>query len=229
MKKLLISLFLISGLFVGGKSLVLNAEETTSEVSETTSEEVSSIEEVTSSEVISSNEVSVTSETNVIEENKEKIEDKLSEWFSPQVVALIMSLLGYIGTILGLANSLKKLKKEKNLTAQDVKEQVCAELEKVVSKQVVEKVATYFDSAEKMQKEIKDVLETFAKILALSQENTPESRVAILELIQRLGNNTNGMIETIKETINTQEKEKEEKKQANDEKLNKIIDDGTSI
>ena len=80
-----------------------------------------------------------------------------------------------------------------------------------------------------MQKEIKDVLETFAKILALSQENTPESRVAILELIQRLGNNTNGMIETIKETINTQEKEKEEKKQANDEKLNKIIDDGTSI
>ena len=37
------------------------------------------------------------------------------------------------------------------------------------------------------------------------------------------------MIETIKETINTQEKEKEEKKQANDEKLNKIIDDGTSI
>ena len=217
MKKLLISLFLISGLFVGGKSLVLNAEETTSEVSET------------SSEVISSNEVSVTSETNVIEENKEKIEDKLNEWFSPQVVALIMSLLGYIGTILGLANSLKKLKKEKNLTAQDVKEQVCAELEKVVSKQVVEKVATYFDSAEKMQKEIKDVLETFAKILALSQENTPESRVAILELIQRLGNNTNGMIETIKETINTQEKEKEEKKQANDEKLNKIIDDGTSI
>lgn len=214
MKKLLISLFLISGLFVGGKSLVLNAEETTSE---------------TSSEVISSSEVSETSETNVIEENKEKIEDKLNEWFSPQVVALIMSLLGYIGTILGLANSLKKLKKEKNLTAQDVKEQVCAELEKVVSKQVVEKVATYFDSAEKMQKEIKDVLETFAKILALSQENTPESRVAILELIQRLGNNTNGMIETIKETINTQEKEKEEKKQANDEKLNKIIDDGTSI
>ena len=226
MKKLLISLFLISGLFVGGKSLVLNAEETTSE---TTSEEVSSVEEVTSSEVISSNEVSETSETNVIEENKEKIEDKLNEWFSPQVVALIMSLLGYIGTILGLANSLKKLKKEKNLTAQDVKEQVCAELEKVVSKQVVEKVATYFDSAEKMQKEIKDVLETFAKILALSQENTPESRVAILELIQRLGNNTNGMIETIKETINTQEKEKEEKKQANDEKLNKIIDDGTNI
>ena len=146
MKKLLISLFLISGLFVGGKSLVLNAEETTSE---TTSEEVSSVEEVTSSEVISSNEVSVTSETNVIEENKEKIEDKLNEWFSPQVVALIMSLLGYIGTILGLANSLKKLKKEKNLTAQDVKEQVCAELEKVVSKQVVEKVATYFDSADK--------------------------------------------------------------------------------
>lgn len=229
MKKLLISLFLISGLFVGGKSLVLNAEETTSEVSETASEEVSSVEEVTSSEVISSNEVSETSETNAIEESKEKIEDKLNEWFSPQVVALIMSLLGYIGTILGLASSLKKLKKEKNLTAQDVKEQVCAELEKVVSKQVVEKVATYFDSAEKMQKEIKDVLETFAKILALSQENTPESRVAILELIQRLGNNTNGMIETIKETINTQEKEKEEKKQANDEKLNKIIDDGTSI
>ena len=226
MKKLLISLFLISGLFVGGKSLVLNAEETTSE---TTSEEVSSVEEVTSSEVISSNEISVTSETNVIEENKEKIEDKLNEWFSPQVVALIMSLLGYIGTILGLASSLKKLKKEKNLTAQDVKEQVCAELEKVVSKQVVEKVAVYFDSADKMQKEIKDVLETFAKILALSQENTPESRVAILELIQRLGNNTNGMIETIKETINTQEIEKEEKKQANDEKLNKIIDDGTSI
>lgn len=226
MKKLLISLFLISGLFVGGKSLVLNAEETTSE---TTSEEVSSVEEVASSEFISSNEISVTSETNLIEENKEKIEDKLNEWFSPQVVALIMSLLGYIGTILGLANSLKKLKKEKNLTAKDVKEQVCAELEKVVSKQVVEKVATYFDSAEKMQKEIKDVLETFAKILALSQENTPESRVAILELIQRLGNNTNGMIETIKETINTQEKEKEEKKQANDEKLNKIIDDGTSI
>ena len=87
MKKLLISLFLISGLFVGGKSLVLNAEETTSE-------EVSSVEEVTSSEV------SVTSETNVIEENKEKIEDKLNEWFSPQVVALIMSLFSLVKLLL---------------------------------------------------------------------------------------------------------------------------------
>ena len=223
MKKLLISLFLISGLFIGGKGVIVNAEEPSDVVEETSIEEISnSVEESD----ISSN---VLSEIISNEESKNIIEDKLNEWFSPAVVANIMSWLAYIATIIGLVNNLKKAKKDNNLTLGIVKEQVCGELEKVVNKEVTEKVASYFDAADKLQKEIKDVLEIFAKIMALSQENTPESRIAILELIQRLGSNTSEMIENIKSTIDNQVKEEETKKIENNKELDKIIDDGTNI
>lgn len=236
MKKLLISLFLFSGLFVGSKTITLHAEET-SNIENISLNEETSVGEISSAEIEASEEISsieekeseITSETNPILDNKDKIEEKLNEWFSPAVVANIMSWLAYIGTIIGLVNNLKKAKKENNLTLSDVKEQVCGELEKVVSKEVTEKVAKYFDGADRLQTEIKDVLETFAKIMALSQENTPESRIAILDLIQKLGGNTNKMIEEIKTAVNEQVEKQEAKKEENAKELDKIIDDGTNI
>lgn len=240
MKKLLISLFLLSNLFIGGKTIILHAEET-SNIENISLNEETSAGEISSNEIETSEEISsigekesetaseITSETNPILDNKDKIEEKLNEWFSPAVVANIMSWLAYIGTIIGLVNNLKKAKKENNLTLSDVKEQVCGELEKVVSKEVTEKVAKYFDGADRLQNEIKDVLETFAKIMALSQENTPESRIAILDLIQKLGGNTNKMIEEIKTAVNEQVEKQEAKKEENVKELDKIIDDGTNI
>ena len=71
----------------------------------------------------------------------------------------------------------------------------------------------------------------FAKILALSQENTPESRIAILNLISELGVVTKEIVDNAKVIVEDAVKQEEEKKEQVENQLNEIIEsyDGTSI
>ena len=153
----------------------------------------------------------------------------LKDYLTPETVTVITTVLLFLVSLLKLVSMVKTLNKQKAMTMDNLKEVLLNSLKSQNQEEINKAMVEILNPVLNAVNEINPYLQTFAKILALSQENTPESRVAILELIQRLGNNTNGMIETIKETINTQEKEKEEKKKVNDEKLNKIIDDGTSI
>ena len=177
--------------------------------------------------------------TSTDEEKKEETKNELKEWlskfFEPQQVAMIMTWITYIGTIIGLIAKCYSLAKQKTLTADNVKEAVLEKLGDKVDEAVANQLSSSIVSITKMIKNQNETLALLTKVMALSQENTPESRVAILDLISRLGVIDNSEIQEIKETIN---KEVEDKKAAEEEtnksvdtiiENHKVEDNGTSI
>lgn len=161
--------------------------------------------------------------------------DEVKEWFdkffSPQMVAMYMSWLTYIGTIIGLVANIKRLHKSNNLTLKNVSD----EIEKLLAEVISEKVAEQFGKiAPKLingQEKSNEIMSIFAKILALSQENTPESRVAILDLIEQLGVVSKEVVETAKEVVIESKELAEQAKEELDKKIDQIVEnyDGTSI
>ena len=169
------------------------------------------------------------------EETKNELKEWLSKFFEPQQVAMIMTWIAYISTIIGLIYKFYQMAKEKNLTAKNVKDEIMSELGDKINESVANQLTTSVLSINKMVKNQNEVLALLTKVMALSQENTPESRVAILELISQLGVVKDEEIEEMKETIN---KEVEDKKAAEEEtnksvdtiiENHKVEDNGTSI
>ena len=176
--------------------------------------------------------------TEVVEPTEEVEEDAWSqfveEYLNADKVAMYMSWVAYIGTIIGLAVNIKKLKKTNNLTLENVRGDVLKELKHVVTEAVTEEVQKFLPALTDAQNKTNDVLKIFSKILALSQENSPESRLAILNLIEELGNIGKEVTDAAKQFIEEEVKAIEEHKEEVEEKLNEIIDsmdsyDGTSI
>lgn len=122
----------------------------------------------------------------------------------------------------------KKLKKSKDANADEIAEKVLA-----IIKDNFKDMAddTIKDLSEKVT-EIKPVLDTFAKILALSQENSPEAKVAILNLISTLGVSdeaTKQAEDSKKEVEAKAEEEKKSKEEAVKELTEIASYDGTQI
>lgn len=154
-----------------------------------------------------------------VEEDKFDWNKWLEQWFSPEQVAMIMSWVAYAGTIIGLIVKLRQLAKSKNTTAEDVKRVVLEEIKKSVNEEVAESVKPYLDNIVLIQNKTNEIMQIFSKILALSQNNDAQSRVAILELIASLGIVDQKVLDNVKETIETTEQAKVE---AKNEALNQI-------
>lgn len=154
-----------------------------------------------------------------VEEDKFDWKKWLEQWFSPEQVAMIMSWVAYAGTIIGLIVKLIQLAKSKNTTAEDVKRVVLEEIKKSVNEEVAESVKPYLDNVVLIQNKTNEIMQIFSKILALSQNNDAQSRVAILELIASLGIVDQKVLDNVKETIETTEQAKVE---AKNEALNQI-------
>ena len=170
------------------------------------------------------------------EETKNEIKEWLSKFFEPQQVAMIMTWITYIGTIIGLIAKCYSLAKQKTLTADNVKEAVLEKLGDKVDEAVASQLSSSIVSITKMIKNQNETLALLTKVMALSQENTPESRVAILDLISRLGVIDNSEIQEIKETINKQVEDTKVAEEKTNESVDTIIetykvsdDNGTSI
>ena len=170
------------------------------------------------------------------EETKNEIKEWLSKFFEPQQVAMIMTWITYIGTIIGLIAKCYSLAKQKTLTADNVKEAVLEKLGDKVDEAVASQLSSSIVSITKMIKNQNETLALLTKVMALSQENTPESRVAILELISQLGVIDNSEIQEIKETINKQVEDTKVAEEKTNESVDTIIetykvsdDNGTSI
>ena len=170
------------------------------------------------------------------EETKNEIKEWLSKFFEPQQVAMIMTWITYIGTIIGLIAKCYSLAKQKTLTADNVKEAVLEKLGDKVDEAVANQLSSSIVSITKMIKNQNETLALLTKVMALSQENTPESRVAILDLISRLGVIDNSEIQEIKETINKQVEETKVAEEKTNESVDTIIetykvsdDNGTSV
>lgn len=139
---------------------------------------------------------------------------------TPQTITVITTLILFLVAILKLISTVKSLETQKAMTLGNLLEALktynAQEIKKGIM-QVVEPIVQEINM-------IKPYLTTFTKVLALSQENTPESRVAILELIEKMGKEDNdALIETAKEVIATQVEDDKKKKEEQTKKLDAII------
>lgn len=168
---------------------------------------------------------------NVEEEQKDEVDTWFDEFFSAEKVAMYLSWIAYIGTILGLVANIKKLKASNNLTLKNVSDGVISKIDSSVAKEVAERFEKYLPSILASQEKTNEIMSIFAKILALSQENTPESRIAILDLVGQLGIVSKEIVDNSKGIVEDTLKAIEEHKQEVDNKLDEVIQeyDGTSI
>ena len=153
-----------------------------------------------------------------IEENEENAKFDFGEWleknFTAEMITTIMSVLTSLAVVLKLASSLKDLAKKKAMTTEEVCNKVVEILETTNKESVLKSINEIVKPLEDKVGDITPVLNSFSKILALSQENTPESRLAILELIQSIGNISNKVVEDAKtEIVNQIEEEQKENKE----------------
>lgn len=164
----------------------------------------------------------------IIDDAKEGLEEFLGNWFTADKVAMIMSWITYACTLIVLAVKLRNAIKDKSLTITDVKDAVLQAVDGKVDEAIKEKMGEYLDKAEASQESVKKVLDAFAKILALSQDGSAESRVAILEVLSQLGSVDEKTIKEAKKSVEEDKASKESTKEALEEVASQK-DDGTSI
>ena len=130
--------------------------------------------------------------------------------FTPENVALIVgwvtTAITLIATVCKLASSLKQLKEKNDVQATDITNVVVDTLNKIVDSKVNDKLNQAIKPVVEFLQKNNNTTEALAKIIALSQENTPESRVAILDIIANMKVLPTALIESAKEDI---EKEQE--------------------
>lgn len=146
-------------------------------------------------------------------------------WFSPQVITTLSTVVGFLAVIVKLAYELRKLAKDKQLTVDKVSEIVLGQIKETLPEDVSAEFSKYLPTLTAYAEKSNEVLNVFAKVLALSQENTTESRLAILELIQQLGIISNDMIAKAKAEVERQKEEEDAKKKAQEEAVAKVIED----
>ena len=138
--------------------------------------------------------------------------------FTPENVALIVgwvtTAITLIATVCKLASSLKQLKEKSDVQATDITNVVVDTLNKIVDSKVNDKLNQAIKPVVEFLQKNQNTTEALAKIIALSQENTPESRVAILDIIANMNVLPAALIESAKEDIKQeQEQEKQEQEQ----------------
>lgn len=197
--------------------------------------------EGTAPEAVSSTEPEISEVGSVSDVSSEQLSEETTEggeafdwaewaegWFSPQTITTISTVIGFLAVIVKLASELRKLAKDKQLTVDKVSEIVLGQIKETLPEDVSAEFSKYLPTLVAYADKSNEVLNVFAKVLALSQENTTESRLAILELIQQLGIISNDMIDKAKAEVEKQKEEEEAKKKAQEEAVTKVIEDTES-
>lgn len=142
----------------------------------------------------------------------------LKEYLTPQTIVTITAVISFLVALLKLVSVVKTLNKQKAMTMSNLLTaltQLNTDLYEKEKQELIRVINTLIQPLIMYS-------QTFAKVMALSQENTPESRVAILNLIQDMGSLNPEIIEQAKAVVEEQETAKEEKKVAMIEELSKI-------
>ena len=152
----------------------------------------------------------------------EEILGYLKEFLTPQTMTTITAVLMFLVATLKLISMVKTLNKQKAMTLENVKQVLLSALKTQNQEEIQKAINEVLTPVLNAVNEINPYLQTFAKILALSQENTPTSRLAILELIENMGRTDIQLIENAKEVVNEEVKKEEMKKQETIEQLSEI-------
>lgn len=156
-------------------------------------------------------------------------------WFSPQTMATLASILTCIGVVVKCAGEIRRLAKDKQLTIEKIQELVLGQIKDNLPEDVANEFNKYLPALTEYAAKSNEILSTFAKILALSQENTAESRLAILELIEKMGVVSQELVQKAKDEVQSQKEDAAKKEEEKREAVQDVIsatepkDDGTSI
>lgn len=142
----------------------------------------------------------------------------LQEYFTPELCAAIVTTITTIGVVIKTCFTLGKVAKEKVKTADDI----CGKVVEVAKNTTENALNTFKPEIDA----IKGYLTTITKAIALLAENTPTSRLALLELLEKLGTTETQVIEEAKETIIEEVKKEEEIKTEKIEVLEQIASEG---
>lgn len=182
--------------------------------------------EPTTTETTPTTDTTTKTDTTETTNNGDKVVDEvkkwLGQWLEPQAVATIASWLTYLISFITCFMKLIALKKQNNLTVENVSKELNATLGDKVDEAVKKEMEAYIPALINAVDNHKEVLNVFSKIMALSQEGTPESRIAILNLISSLGVVDT---ETTKKAIEEEQKAIETKEAENKETLESIINE----
>lgn len=218
----MIRVLLASALLVASPVMASEAttEPTTTETTPTTDTTTKTDEAVDSKE--DTTKTDATETTNNGDKVVDEVKKWLGQWLEPQAVATIASWLTYLISFITCFMKLIALKKQNNLTVENVSKELNATLGDKVDEAVKKEMEAYIPALINAVDNQKEVLNVFSKIMALSQEGTPESRIAILNLISSLGVVDT---ETTKKAIEEEQKAIETKEAENKETLESIINE----
>lgn len=182
-------------------------------------------EEETTSQV-----VEVSTEEEVVAKEEWDWKEWLSGWVSPQTLTTLLAIAGALATVLKMASSIKELSGKNQLTIKNIIEA----LHKELPEEAKEVLAPYMEKIIQSEETIVKVMEVFAKVLALSQDNSPEARIAILSAIQELGMVQNSVIEEAKKAIEDKVASEKKKEEEKEKAVSEVAEDtakydGTSI
>lgn len=221
MNLITLGLILSAGLAMNNSTIntntsVLLSDEATEEVSDNiTTEDTSG--DITTDDTNVSDDVSGDTTTEEFD-----IGEFLSQYFTAETITSILSVLTSLAVVIKLALTLRDIAKQKSVSAQEVCDKVTEVLRETNEEEVEKAINELLTPLQSKIDTITPVLNSFAKILALSQENTAESKLAILELLQSIGNVSNEIIEEAKSEVESQKAKEEENKQSQINTLNSI-------
>lgn len=156
-------------------------------------------------------------------------------WFSPQTLTTLASVLTCVGVVVKCVGEIRRLAKDKQLTIEKIQSLVLNQMKESLPEDVAVEFEKYLPSLVDYAQKSNEILNAFAKILALSQENTAESRLAILELIEKMGVVSDDLVKKAKEEVKAQQEKAQKKAEEQKEAVSNVIeqtepkDDGTSI
>ena len=142
----------------------------------------------------------------------------LQNYLPPETVALIVSMITAIFTVIKMAITISKQAKVQVESAKEIASACKQQAEDTAHDIMENTLKPYIDEL----KVVKGSLQAFSKIFVLMQENTPEARLAILKLVEELGTVEVKEIEETKQVILEQVKVEDTKKEEKLEKLEEI-------
>ncbi len=144
--------------------------------------------------------------------------ETLKGYLTPETVTVVTTVILFLVALLKLVSVVKNLKEQHTLTMDNLLNLLKAQNREEFEREKLELV----QSVSNLIQPIIPYFQTFAKVLTLSQENTPESRVAILNLIQELGTIDANLLEEAKKVINIEVQTEAIKKAETLKQLEKI-------
>lgn len=133
---------------------------------------------------------------------------------TPEFIAMALQIITALTVIFKLSSEVRSLARKKQITTTEVRDTLLATIPVEIQRSVDKAVSQMVMPLRQDVNQIMPILKDFGKILALSQENTPESRVAILNVIQDMGKVVNiEELERARLAIQTQVQEAIQKKE----------------